>query len=330
MNNSDIIQKIKDSGLTGRGGAGFPTGQKWEMVKNTPAKKKYIICNGSEGELGLSKDYYLLKNYPKDVIAGIKVALETMENSVAYLYLRKDYYKKLKRKLKKIIGDSPIELFEELGGYIAGEETAVCEAIEGKMPEPRNKPPYPGQAGLWGYPTLINNVETFYSVAKIICGEYKQTRFYSISGEVKQPGVFELLETMTVAEVLAQTSNTPDFDFFVQVGGGSSGEILLPNELSRTVGGSGAVIVYDRNKTDVYDLMKKWVDFFLQGNCDKCVPCREGLLRLANMINKKEIDESILNDIFYVMEETSFCALGASVPIPLKSLINKVGYQHDK
>lgn len=320
----DIISKLKENELCGRGGAAFPTGLKWQMVKSAKTEKKYIICNASEGEPDVFKDGFILENYPEEVIKGIEIALETIDNSSAYIYLRKDYYTKFKDSLEKLIGILPIKLFKKTGGYLAGEETSVFEAIEGKRPEPRIRPPFPPQAGLFGYPTLVNNTETFYQIAKIAKNQYKRTRFYSISGQVRNKGIYQLSENWSIKKILKETKNWPDFSFFIQAGGGASGEILLSDELDQPVRGLGAVIVFNRKETNPFSLMKKWVDFFLQANCDKCVPCREGVYRIAEMLEKNKIDKKTLEDIFFVLEETSFCALGKGVVIPLRSLINKV------
>ena len=324
MDTGDIITKLKKENLLGRGGAAYPTALKWEAVKNARAEKKYIVCNASEGEPGVLKDGFILKNYPAEVIEGIKIALETIDNSSAYIYLRKDYYKKLKKSLEKLIGDQPITLFEKTGSYIAGEETSICEAIEGKKPEPRIKPPFVSQAGLWGYPTLVDNVETFYCVAKIAKGQYKKTRFYSISGEVKNEGVYELPENWSISRILKETKNFPSFDFFVQVGGAACGEILLSGELNKPVCGAGAIVVFNRKKTNLLSLMKKWAEFFHAGNCDKCVPCREGVYRILKMMEGGKIDKDLLKDFFFVLKETSFCALGKGVPTPFEGVINKL------
>lgn len=320
----DVIARIKESGLTGRGGAGFPTGIKWEMVKKQEAKKKYIICNGSEGEPGVFKDLYLLENYPEVVVEGIKIALETIDNSTAYFYLNKEYYKKFKIKLETLCKGLPVVIFEKHWGYLGGEETAACEVIEGKRPIVRKKPPFPGEAGLWGFPTLINNIETFYHIAKIMKGEYKNTKFFCISGAVKEKCVREFPADYTIRQVLEESGNFPDFDFFVQVGGGATGEILLPTELDQPVKGTAAIIVFDKAKTDLYELMQSWADFFMVENCDKCVPCREGAYRISEMIKTKKLDREFLDDLFFVLENTSFCTLGKSVAVPFRSLINKV------
>lgn len=321
----NIIPKLKKAELLGRGGAGFPTWQKWQMVKKTKSDKRYIVCNGSEGEMGAFKDKYILENYPVDVVDGIKIALETFKKSSAYIYLKSDYYEKFKNKLKKIIGDLPITIFEKAGNYICGEETTLLNVIEGKIKEPRIKPPFPTEAGLFGRPTLINNVETFYYVSKISSNSYNGTRFYSISGDVKKKAVYELPIKWTVEKILKETGNFPDTpDFFVQSGGGACGEILLPNELNRPVCGVGVIIVYDKQKTDLMELMKKWADFFIYGNCDKCTPCREGVYRIREMINENKIDKKILSDIFSVLSETSLCPLGRSVVNPFKGLADKL------
>lgn len=320
----DVIARIKQSGLAGRGGAGFPTGLKWEMVKNQKAAKKYIICNSSEGEPGVFKDLYLWENHMEEVVEGVKIALDTIDNSLAYIYLNKEYYKKFKTKLEKLFKDSPVVIFEKHWGYLGGEETAACEVIEGRRPIVRKKPPFPGEAGLWGFPTLINNVETFYHVAKIMKGEYKDTKFFSVSGAVKKEGVWEFPADYTVQKVLEETNNLPDFDFFVQVGGGATGEIFLSTELDCPVCGTASIIVFDKAKTDPYELMEKWAKFFMEENCDKCVPCREGVYRISEMVKGRKLDREFLDDLFFTLESTSFCSMGKTVPTPFRSLINKI------
>ncbi len=187
----DIIAKLKESNLSGRSGSGFPTGLKWEQVKNASSAKKYVVCNAASGEPMVLKDEFILQNHAQAVVEGLKIALNTIDNSSGYIYLRKDFYLKFKDVLEKLLGSLPVILFKKGGGYLAGEETCLCESIEGKTPEPRIKPPFPTQAGLWGYPTLINNVETFYYVSKIDKDQYKKTRFFTVQGPVKNKGVFE-------------------------------------------------------------------------------------------------------------------------------------------
>lgn len=323
----NIVAKLKKSGLTGRSGSGFSTALKWQIVKGTKAKKKYIIANGAEGEPGSFKDEFVLKNHGNRVVEAIEIAMKTIKAERGYLYLKKDYFEKFGEKLKGSIGEKPIALFQKPGGYLAGEETSVCEAIEGKTPEPRIKPPFPTQSGLWGYPTLINNVETFFRISQISRGEYENKRFYSLSGDIKRKGVYDLPENWTIKRILKETGNLPDFDFFVQAGGGAIGEILLPDELNRSVGGIGALIVFNREKTNIQSLMKKWADFFLAENCDKCVPCREGVFRISEMINRGVIDPEIFKELALALTETSFCPLGRSLVVPFASALKKLS-QH--
>lgn len=320
----DIIAKLKESKLLGRSGSGFPTGLKWEMVKNEKASKKYIVCNAASGEPKVMKDEYLLENHPQEIIEGIIMALQTIDNSSAYIYLRKDFYAKFKDNLLKLTKDLPITLVKKPGGYLAGEETCVCEAIEGKTPEPRIKPPFPTQAGLFGFPTLINNVETFYCVSQIAKNRYKNTRFYTVTGQAEKKGVFELPADWPIERVLKETGNWPKFDFFAQVGGGASGEILLPEELQKAAGGPGAIIIYEKKKAPCLKIMKEWAAFFLEQNCDKCTPCREGIFRISEMLNRGRVDKKTLQDIVDNLKEASFCGLGKIAGIPFSGLINKV------
>ena len=279
----NIISKLKKHNLLGRSGCGFPSYLKWQAVKRAKANRKYIIANAAEGEPNVFKDRYILENYPEQVVNGVKIALETIDNSSAYIYLRKDYYKKFSSNLNKLIKGTPIELFEKTGGYLAGEETVVCNAIEGRALKPRIKPPFPAEKGLYECPTLINNVETFYCVSKIHENEYQGNRFYSISGDIKHKGVYELPQDYTILNILKETGNLPDFDFFIQAGGGASGEFLLSRELNQQVKGIGSIIVYNRAATNVLLLAEKLVEFLQQENCDKCVPCREGIYRISEM-----------------------------------------------
>jgi NADH:ubiquinone oxidoreductase subunit F (NADH-binding) len=320
----DIIDKLKEADLKGRGGGGFPTGLKWEAVKKAKGDKKYVVCNGSEGEPNVFKDGYILENYPEDLIKGIDIAMKEVGAFSAYLYLNKDYYEKYKDGLEKIIGNRPIILFKKMAGYIGGEESAACELIEGRPAQPRRKPPFLSEVGLFGCPTLMNNIETFYYASKINEGKYEKTRLYSINGDVDNPGVYELSESLTAEEVLRKTDNYPSFDFFAQIGGGASGEIVLPEELNKPVSGAGSITVYNKEKTDVYDLMEKWADFFHNGNCDKCLPCREGSFRVYEIIKSRNIDYDVLRPLFDSLRDTSFCPLGRSIPTPFVGLIEKV------
>lgn len=320
----NIINELGKYNILGRSGCCFPTALKWEAVKNQKSDKKYIICNGSEGEPGNYKDGYILKHYPEYVVDGIKIALKTIKKSSAYIYLNKNYYWKYGGNLKKLSRGLPIVIFKKKGGYLAGEETVACEVIEGRRFEPRERPPFVYQRGLWGYPTLVNNIETFYCVGKIAKKEYENERFYTITGAVKKPGVFKLNNDLTIKQILEETENYPGFDFFVQAGGGAMGEILLSDELGKQIEGAGSIIVFNRRKAKPLKLIKKWAEFFLKENCDKCVPCREGIFRIYEMSKAGKIDRGSMDDILFSMKETSFCPLGRNAYKPFKTLIDKV------
>lgn len=320
----NIILKLKEENLSGRGGAAFPTWLKWDLVKKAQGEKKYVICNASEGEPCVFKDKYIIENYPEELINGIFLAMEELSADEGYIYLNKDYYLKNAKKLIKLIGKKKIKLFKKKGGYIGGEESALCESIEGKRIEPRFKPPYLAEKGLFDCPTLVNNVETFYYASKIDKGEYDQTRFYSINGDVLNPGVYELKESLSIEEILKKTENYPGFDFFVQAGGGVSGEIFLREELKIPCLGAGSITVYNKLKTDPFKLMEKWIKFFNYGNCDKCLPCREGGYRLGEMIKRRDLNREMISEILFSLNESSFCALGRSIPVPFRSFLKKV------
>ena len=317
----NIIQKIKESQLLGRSGSSYPVFMKWEAVKSADTDEKYVVCNGGEGEMETFKDYFLFKNYPDIILDGIKIAMRELEAKKAFIYLKKSYFDEFYSDLQGLINDD-IKIFEKKGGYVGGEETAVIEAIEGNRPEPRIKPPFPTESGLWGKPTLVNNTETFYFISKINSDDYHNTRFFSIAGDTLNKGVFEFDENITIKELLEKTNNIPSFDYFLQVGGGSSGQIILPEEIDNKINCLGSIIIYNRETTDLFLLMGKWVDFFLEGNCDKCTPCREGLFRIKEMIEKK--DFSAIDDLFFVMEKTSLCPLGKAATFPFSTLLEKI------
>ncbi|MFA6252001.1 MAG: NADH-ubiquinone oxidoreductase-F iron-sulfur binding region domain-containing protein [Candidatus Paceibacterota bacterium] len=323
---SEIISKLKEANLLGRGGANFPVWQKWQAVISSRGDEKYVICNGAEGEPDVEKDGFILSNYPEELIEGILIAIKETAAKKAYIYLNHNYYEKHKDTLQKLSENFPIEIVAKGKGYIAGEETAICEYIEKGYAEPRQKPPFISDKGLWDKPTLLNNVESFYYVAKVSKGEYKGTRFISINGDTSNSGVFELPISSTIEDALKQTDNYPDFDFFVQVGGGAEGLIMLPSELNVPLSGCGAIKIFNRKTTDLLALMQYWADFLDRGNCDKCVPCREGMYRISEMMKSKNIDREKLFEIFDVLEKTSFCALGRGASGAFKSLIEKLNF----
>ena len=330
MNN--IIAKIKNSGLTGRGGACFPTGLKWEMVKKAvealPAsdRKSFVVCNASEGEPGIQKDWHILKEHPERLIDGMMIAIKTLKAEKGFIYLNPDYYKKLYKNLKRLIGKIPIEVFHKshMAGYIGGEETSALNHIEGKRIEPRARPPFPPTKGLWGYPTLVNNVETFYDVSLIAEGIYEGQRYFTINGDCLWTGVYKFPENHTIEQILKETNNYPDYDFFVQVGGDAAGEILRSDQINKRAGGEGSITVYSMLKHDPMQLMRKWAYFFHTQSCGQCTPCREGTLRLYEILCEEEPDWKMAGNLLDTLRDTSFCGLGCAAPIAIRTYIQNV------
>lgn len=323
---TDIITKLKKSGLKGRGGACFATWAKWSMVKVTPGRKKYVVVNGSEGEPGAKKDHYILENHPEKLIDGIRIALDYLNATKAYIYLNPVYFKKFGLALRTLIKDRPIELVRkpEHAGYAGGEETSVLNALEGRRIEPRLKPPFPPESGLWHYPTLINNVETLYAVSLIASGDYYNERLYTIGGDCLWTGVYSFPEDLTIKKILKKTDNLPNYDFFVQVGGDASGEALNRDQLERPAAGNGQITVYSVYKHNPSKLIAGWLNFFARESCGQCAPCREGTFRLREMAAASEPDWEKIAQIMNALSETSFCGLGCAAPVAVTSYINNV------
>lgn len=338
----EALDKIKSSGLTGRGGAGFPTWKKIEMVDLADGDRKFVICNGSEGEPGVHKDEYILENYPERVIDGMRVAITHLKysqkgkriNVKGYLYLNTRLYRKYGQILRAIIHNDDIELFHkpERAGYIGGEETALLNIMEGKVAEPRLRPPFPVTSGLWDCPTLVNNVETFYNVSLVMHNQYEGKRFYTLNGDILHKGVFYFPESWTINQVLIEANNHlldlgkagHKYDFFIQVGGDASGEILNSTQLNTVATGSGSITVHSLVKHEPIKLLRQWVNFFFSESCGQCVPCREGTYRLNEFLKRKEIDWSLFFTILNSTKESSLCGLGDSVHVPIHGYIENV------
>lgn len=336
----DILQKIKKAGLSGRSGSGYPVADKWLSVAKTLASKKeantccYVVCNGSEGEPGVMKDGYILANHADEVIKGMMSAIhyfsKARKNKPVYvegiIYLNPGYYKKLEKSLKRKIKGKPIKLFRKShdAGYIGGEETSALNHIEGRRVEPRFRPPYPPVRGLWGSPTLVHNVETYYDISLINDGRYEHKRFYTINGDCLWTGVYEFPTKLTIKEVLEQTHNLPKFEFFVQIGGDACGPILNSDQLDQPASGAASITVYSVLKHEPVKLIRSWLNFYIHESCGQCTPCREGIYRLKEIFDAKEIRWVLAGEIMNAQAESSFCGLGCSVPIPIRSFIDNV------
>ena len=339
-----IVEEIKKSGLTGRGGAGFPCGLKWELARNTKAKTKYLICNADEGEVGTFKDKYILSHDPFGLIEGICIAGLAIGAQQAFIYLRAEYhflYDPLCRnvaqaKEKGFLKHLDIKVFEGAGAYICGEESALMNSIEGRRGESRYKPPYPPTCGLWDKPTIINNVETLMNVPHIINNgaswfsamgtkRSKGTKVFSVSGDVARPGIYELVMGSSLKELTVDLAGATDVKA-VQVGG-STGNIIpvrmIDTPLSHeTFLGSGAVVVFNSTR-DIIDIVYNDMRFLSEESCGKCTPCREGtevMLEILGRLTRGEGeagDISKLEDLARAMAMASLCGLGQAAAVPV-------------
>lgn len=329
----NILSKIDSAGLVGRGGASFPVAKKIAAVKEALRTKKtaYIIINGAEGEPGVKKDGFLIKHHGEEVLNGVFLVdhfLGSEKIKHIYFFLNQDYFKNYAPNLKKILSLKKYKNLEkklifiikpEVLTYISGEESALLNLIEGKKVEPRLKPPYPTSCGLFNSPTLINNTETFYNISLVNENKFKNERFYTINGAAQRRGVYSLSAELTIEEVLKKTNNLPNFKFFVQVGGEAAGEVLRSDQLNRPVEGAGSIMIYDFKKTDKQKLLKYWLNFYHEQSCGNCTVCREGTYRLWQLVNQKNFDKKLFWELITALDESSFCALGRSLPIPIKS-----------
>jgi NADH-quinone oxidoreductase subunit F len=327
-----VVRMVTESGLAGRGGAAFPTGRKWESVARAVARPHYLVCNGDESEPGTFKDRVLMENDPFAVVEGMAIVAFATGCEKGYIYIR-DEYPLARRHIAEAIAqtreaglvDIDIEVRRGAGAYICGEETALFNSIEGKRGEPRNKPPFPVEAGLFGKPTLVNNVETLLNVLEIVNGEFEDTRLFCVSGHVDRPGVYEVAMG-TPLRVLLDMAGARKVQAVLL--GGAAGSFLTPAQLdaalsfegARAIGatlGSGAVIAFDET-ADLKRALLRIARFFREESCGQCVPCRVGTKRqeeiLERMFSPRNgdagADVMLLGDIAQAMRDASICGLG--------------------
>jgi [NiFe] hydrogenase diaphorase moiety large subunit len=356
MNREDILLEIKESKLKGRGGAGFPTSTKWMLVAAAKSDKKFVICNADEGEPGTFKDRVLLLEYPELVIEGMIIAAYTIKSDQGFIYLRGEYEYMLKnlndyleelRKMnvlgKDILGkksfDFDITIRLGSGAYVCGEETALIESLEGHRGESRNRPPFPVSKGYKGKPTTVNNVETFAAVTRIIekGGKWFQkygtsistgSKLFSISGDCKKPGVYELPWGKTINEILklVEAENTKA----VQIGG-ASGKCYNSSQFDKKISyedcaTGGSIIIFNKNR-NMIDVLENFMEFFTEESCGQCTPCRIGnrkLLEGIRMIKNNEYTFDYINklkDLSITMQVASKCGLGQSSPNSFISIL---------
>jgi len=345
-----IIKAMEDSGLRGLGGAGFPAGRKWRIVRDQPAPRLMAV-NIDEGEPGTFKDRTYLERDPHRFLEGLLVAAQVVGVEACYIYLRDEYHDCraiLQAELDKLRADPPcelplIELRRGAGAYICGEESAMIESIEGKRGEPRMRPPYIAQVGLFGRPTLEHNFETLYWVRDIVekgpqwfsgfgRNGRKGLRSFSVSGRVKQPGVKLAPAGITVRELIDEYCGgmAEGHDFYAYLPGGASGGILpaslgdipLDFDTLQPYGcfiGSAAVMVLghqDRARDAALNMMK----FFEHESCGQCTPCRVGTAKAAQLMQAERWDGDTLEDLNIVMTDASICGLGQAAPNPVRSI----------
>ncbi len=351
----DVIRMVKESGLKGRGGAGFPTGTKWMLAAAAVDDDKYVVCNADEGEPGTFKDRVLLDEYAHSVFQGMVIGGYAIGARKGFVYLRGEYrylLKKLQAQLaamreqhllgEDILGSSlsfDIEIRLGSGAYVCGEETALIESLEGNRGEARNRPPFPVNTGYLGHPTVVNNVETFACVAAIIARGLEWfkthgtlsstgTKLVSVSGDCDSPGVYEIPFGMTVARLLLLTGARDTKA--VQIGG-ASGRCIPAAEFERTIAfedipTGGSVIIFNRSR-DMLRVLKNFMEFFVEESCGQCSPCRIGnkvLLDGIEKIEKGECSQRYLRELMSLGESmmaASKCGLGQSSPTPFISIM---------
>ena len=337
-----VIGEVKSSGLRGRGGAGFPCGSKWEMARSAKSREKFLICNADEGEVGTFKDRYAIQHDPFSLLEGIGIAAFAIGAKKAYIYLRAEYHHlltTLQRAIDQVLAegllDITIEIREGAGAYICGEESALMNSIEGRRGEARFRPPFPTTSGLFGKPTVINNVETLMNIPSIITKgaawfsrigtpKSKGTKVFSVSGDVERPGVYEVVMGTSLSDVL-DLAGAKDVKL-VQVGGATGGVVpasMLNTPLSyEAVLGSGAITVLNSTR-DVIDFACRSMEFLNEESCGECTPCREGTEVMMEILgrlragNGIEEDLATLERLSGVMMSSSLCGLGQAAPIPV-------------
>jgi len=344
MSPVDVVEEVKASRLLGRGGAGFPCGVKWELVRRSRGGERYLICNADEGEVGTFKDRYIIQNDPFSLIEGIVVAAYAIGAKKAYIYLREEYHYLLgvlqnavdRSKEKGYLDGLEIEIREGAGSYICGEESALMNSIEGKRGEARFRPPFPATRGLFEKPTIINNVETLVNVPHIVLKgakwynemgteKSKGTKVFAVSGDVERPGVYEMEMGCDLKELVVDLAGADQIKM-VQVGGSTGGIVpsgMLTTPLSyETVLGSGGVVVFDESR-DVIDFLYRTMEFLNEESCGLCTPCREGtevmVEILGRMLKGEGVQEDIqvLEDLSDAMMLSSLCGLGQTAAVPV-------------
>ena len=350
MSRDQVITAVIDSGLRGRGGAGFPTGIKWKFAKEEKNPDKYVICNADEGEPGTFKDREILDVVPNKVLSGMAICAYAIGAKEGIIYLRGEYnfllkplnatIDKFNNSLSKIGLDFAIKIISGSGAYICGEETALFESMEGKRGEPRNKPPYPTKAGYNGKPTVINNVETLVYTSMIInigteefvklgTSDSRGSKVFSVSGDTPKAGIHELELGLNVADFVAEFG---DGDTKAVQVGGASGFCVPRKHFKETIIGfegiptGGSMMVFNSTRS-MYNVLNDYLEFFEEESCGQCTPCRVGtqqLIKGIGAVKRGEKPSDYLDQLLRLTETmkiASKCGLGQSVANSFSSIV---------
>ncbi|MFN3820705.1 MAG: NADH-quinone oxidoreductase subunit NuoF [bacterium] len=373
MSPQEVIEEVKRSGLRGRGGAGFPTGVKWERCASQPNSIKYIICNGDEGDPGAYMDRSIFESDPHAVLEGMLIGAYAIGAKEGYIYIRNEYPIALQRVLVALeqarewglLGEHifdtdfsfDIKVVRGAGAFVCGEETALIRSVEGRLGEPRPRPPYPVESGLWGYPTVINNVETWANIPVIILRgsdwfsqigtkTSKGTKVFSLVGKINNTGLVEVPMGISLREIIFQVGGgIPDGKAFkaVQTGGPSGGcipasmlDLPIDYESLTEAGsmmGSGGLVVMDES-TCMVDVARYFLTFTKDESCGKCTPCRQGtslmhdtLTKICNGDGTLE-DIQILEELAEVIRDTALCGLGKTAPNPVLTTLKYFRHEY--
>ena len=366
MRPAEVIDAVVRSGLRGRGGAGYPTGLKWGTVAKSAGARKYVVCNGDEGDPGAFMDRSVLESDPHRVLEGMTIAGFAVGADQAFIYVRAEYPLAVSRlqtairqaKQHGLLGNGifesnfnfNIELRIGAGAFVCGEETALMASIEGKRGQPHPRPPFPAQSGLWGYPTLINNVETYANIVPIVnkgaewfaslgTEKSKGTKVFSLTGKIRNNGLIEVPIGITIREIVEDLGGgAPDGAKVkaVQTGGPSGG--CIPAEHFDTpvdyeslvslgsIMGSGGMVVMDEH-TNMVDVARFYMQFCMEESCGKCIPCRAGTVQMYELLTKiverrgtiKDLEQ--LEELCDLVKHTSLCGLGQTAPNPVLSTL---------
>lgn len=375
MKPEEVIEEVKNSGLRGRGGAGFPAGVKWGFLPKDTGKPVYLAVNSDESEPATFKDRYILVKDPHALIEGIIICSYAIGSHDAYIYIRGEYTTQVKELQAAIdeayaagyLGDTVdgidyklnVTVHRGAGAYVCGEETALLESIEGKKGQPRSKPPFPAVAGLYGCPTIINNVQTIASLPFIIdkgAEAYKAygtekssgTHLFGISGHVEKPGMYELPLGLPLLEVIDKVAGGVWKGRKLKgvIPGGSSTPVLTPEEAKtvtldyesmaahKTMFGSGGIVVLDET-VNMVELVKNLIDFYHHESCGQCTPCREGLGWMRKITAKILRGEGTMDDVNLLrelcdnIEMKTVCVLSAACTMPVRSYLDKFRHEFE-